>query len=177
MAVPTEPRNSGMGEMNRQLAIREAGPQDEQSIFKIHQEAIETGCAEHYSREQISSWAVPQGLPPFAELLEASLFLVAELDRRCVGFASRDRNKAKIETLFVAPSFFGQGVGSALLARLEQAIAEAAWGQITVDATLNAVVFYERHGYRVQAQVAHTEPDGTEIECLRMIKRLDEMAG
>jgi putative acetyltransferase len=154
------------------VVIRKAQVDDEQAVMKIHQAAVEASCKEYYRPEQIQAWAVPRGLPPFAQILKKTIFLLAEYDGEVVGFSHMDPKKGVIVTLFVSPSQMARGIGSKLLHEIES-IARS-WGltSVSLDSTLNAVRFYEYRGYRCEAEVIHTEPDGTPIECVRMSKAL-----
>lgn len=154
------------------MKIREATLDDELIILDIHKKAIEAGCKDHYSEEQISSWATPQELPPYAEQLNESLYLIAEDTDKCIGFGSINKSKPEIETLFVIPEYFGKGIGSEILIQLEKSTNLQSHHKIQVDSTMNAVSFYERHGYKKHSECVHIEPDGTEIQCTRMIKEV-----
>lgn len=154
------------------MNIRKATIHDEYKILKIHKEAIEAGCKNHYSEKQISSWATPQELSPYEERLKNSLFLIAEEGGKCIGFGSISRERPEIEALFVSPEYFGKGVGSEMLSQLEKVVNFQSNGQFQVDSTRNAVPFYEKHGYHQHSECAHTEPDGTEVECIRMVKKM-----
>lgn len=155
------------------MNIRKANIRDERDILEIHQEAIESGCVNDYSERQIASWAAPQGLPPFKEQLKSSLFLIAEEGGQCIGFGCIKRDKTEIEALFVKPDYFGRGVGSKLLSCLEQTVNSVGSIEICVDSTINAAPFYKKQGYQFLCDVVHVEPDGTEVQCLKMVKTIN----
>ena len=157
------------------MNIREATIYDECKILKIHKEAIEVGCKDHYSEKQIASWATPQELPPYEERLKNSLFLIAEDSNKCIGFGSINRDKAEIETLFVSPDYFGKGIGSEILFQLEKTVNLQSNHQVQVDSSKNAVPFYEKHGYQQHSECMHIEPDGTEVQCIRMVKEINAL--
>ncbi len=156
------------------MNIREATIHDEFKILKIHKEAIEAGCKEHYSEKQIASWATPQELPPYEEQLKNSLFLIAEDGNKCIGFGSISRDNPEIETLFVSPDYFGKGIGSKILVQLEKTVNPQSNYKILVDSTKNAVPFYEKHGYQRHSECVHIEPDGTKIQCIKMVKEINQ---
>lgn len=72
--------------------------------------------------------------------------LVAEQEGELVGTAALDANK--VVTFFIHPDYQGGGVGSALLAALEATAKAGQQTQLTVEASLTGVGFYERRGYR-----------------------------
>jgi GNAT superfamily N-acetyltransferase len=154
------------------VVIRKARADDEQAVIKIHQAAIEASCQEYYRPEQIQAWAVPKGLPPFPQMLKKTVFLVAEYDGEVVTFSHMDPNKGIVVTLFVSPSHMAHGIGTRLLYEIESMARTSGLTSMSLDSTLNAVRFYEHRGYRREAEVVHTEPDGTQIECVRMSKAL-----
>ena len=54
-----------------------------------------------------------------------------------------------LEALYTAPEFAGQGVGAALLDRLEGLLRGRGFEAVRADASPNALAFYLRRGYRV----------------------------
>jgi GNAT superfamily N-acetyltransferase len=63
-----------------------------------------------------------------------------------IGTAARDHSE--LVTFFVRPESQGRGVGTTLLAALEQSARAAGVDELRVDASLTGAGFYERHGYR-----------------------------
>ena len=78
----------------------------------------------------------------------------------------------RIGSLYIEPSAQGQGVGSALMATAEMALAAAGVGFITLDSSLAAMAFYERHGYQAVARQLHKTRGGLEIAMRQMEKTL-----
>lgn len=88
--------------------------------------------------------------------------LGAEVDDQFVGYAfvtvgpgysscNSGERHAHLETLAVAPSFRGQGVGEQLLGAMRQQLDTAGVGRIALSAVCanaGAHRFYERHGFR-----------------------------
>jgi ribosomal-protein-alanine N-acetyltransferase len=88
--------------------------------------------------------------------LAGSECLVAEHDAKIIGFilAEQSDRLAHIITLDVAESVRRQGVGSALLKRLEANLAARGVRAILLEtATTNdaAIAFWQKHGYRTEA--------------------------
>ena len=84
------------------------------------------------------------------EMLANNEVLVAKVGDRIVGFATivaHDGNDAELEGLFVEPSEWRKGVGSALVRAIEREA--AAWGasRIHVLANEHAQAFYEAVGF------------------------------
>ena len=77
--------------------------------------------------------------------------LVPTQDDEPAGIAARDGAGDYISDLWVAPGREGRGVGSALLAALEAAIAQAGHGTARLEvltANARALALYRRRGYR-----------------------------
>ena len=77
--------------------------------------------------------------------------VVADLDGEPAGIAARDHATNYISDLWVAPGQEGRGVGSALLASLEEAIRQAGYGTARLEvltANVRALALYRRRGYR-----------------------------
>ncbi len=77
--------------------------------------------------------------------------VVADLGGEPAGIAARDQGGDYISDLWVAPGREGRGVGSALLASLEAAIAHAGHRTARLEvltANARALALYRRRGYR-----------------------------
>ena len=71
---------------------------------------------------------------------------VVELNRRVVGWGAIRGDR--LEGLYMDPDLSGQGIGTALLTRLEGLMRERDMVAIRTEATLNAEDFYLRRGYQ-----------------------------
>ncbi|UIP00864.1 GNAT family N-acetyltransferase [Halobaculum sp. CBA1158] len=60
-----------------------------------------------------------------------------------------------VEAVYVHPDHAGAGVGSLLLSDLEREARDRGLASLGMHASLNAVGFYERHGYERVREVAH----------------------
>ena len=80
---------------------------------------------------------------------------VAERDNRVVGWGAIRGDV--LEGLYTAPEFAGQGVGAALLDRLEGLMRARGVHAVHAEASSNAKAFYLRRGYRATGPQT---PDG-----------------
>lgn len=77
---------------------------------------------------------------------ESPLFFVAEQGKKVIGVI---RGKAdRISNLFVHPQWHGKGVGQALLTRFEKKTVQMQTVYVKLYASLFAVSFYQRMGYK-----------------------------
>jgi GNAT superfamily N-acetyltransferase len=74
------------------------------------------------------------------------IFLIAEEDGKVVGVA-RGR-KEKLTTLFVKGALHNRGIGRKLMERYEKAAAATGSCEIKINASIYAVPFYEKLGYK-----------------------------
>lgn len=132
--------------MTSSVTTRAAQDADAQAICSLHLSAVRALCAPHYAPEVIEGWLrgrVPEGYLP--GIRSGSMF-VAEDNVVVVGFGQS--KPGEVLAVFVEPGFAGRGIGSLLLARA-LSDADADNGIVRVESTINAVGFYESHGFRV----------------------------
>lgn len=167
------------------VTLREATPADDGAIAAVHDAAIRAFATEQYDAEQIEAWAslsegdddtgaadgrADDGSSPVDE--EKQSLVVAEHDGRVVGFGHLAVATGEIVAVYVHPDAARAGVGSRLLDRLESRAREAGLAELTLSASLNAVVFYEKLGYERVERTTHELQAGLELPCVAMCKRL-----
>lgn len=91
--------------------------------------------------------------------VDRDLLLVAEIDGKVVGtvMGGYDGHRGWVYAVAVCPDHRRKGVGSALLRRVEEALAERGCLKVNlqvVASNLGAVKFYEILGYRVEERVS-----------------------
>lgn len=124
--------------------IRPAQPQDRAVLDDLEQaaDALFDGVI-----------TLPAGPPRTAQLALPGFVLIAEADQRVMGFAHvlDFDGRFHLEQLSVHPDGQRHGIGTALLAGVEQAVREAGASVVTLrtfaEVPWNAP-FYRRHGYR-----------------------------
>jgi putative acetyltransferase len=100
-----------------------------------------------YSEAQQQAWAsAADDEEKFGKRLSSQLTLVATLQNAPVGFASL-KGTGHIDMLYVHPGAAGQGVASMLSDALEKLAGGRGAKALTVDASDNAVEFFEKRGY------------------------------
>lgn len=129
------------------LGIRIAHPDDRPNLVELQRRAS-LAFADGDVRQQVLD--NPDLISLDEEMLANNEVLVAKVGDRIVGFATivaHDGNDAELEGLFVEPSEWRKGVGSALVRAIEREA--AAWGasRIHVQANEHAQAFYEAVGF------------------------------
>jgi predicted N-acetyltransferase YhbS len=132
--------------LDNRLAWRPANARDLDALFEVHQASVRELCAGAYSAQHIEQWFEGRSPQIYQPLLEQGNMWLAHVRERAVGFVGT--TPGEIVSLFVAPDWAGQGLGSALLHRGLADASRRHPGPVTAVATLNAVGFYARHGFK-----------------------------
>lgn len=149
------------------MNIRAAAVSDALTIWRLHGRSVRALCRAHYAPAQLDAWLQDSTLAKFEARLARHRAFVAEQDGIVTGYVRWRPATNELCSLFVDPDHVRQGVGTALMAH---AVADArAHGarDLWLDASLNAISFYERDGWRRGERRLH----GT-LPCLRMTRRL-----
>ncbi|MDO5745655.1 MAG: GNAT family N-acetyltransferase [Micrococcaceae bacterium] len=154
--------------------IRSYEPQDAQATLSIFQHAVRTTAAADYSPEQIAAWTAGDGVQAWESRREATDTWIAEQNGVIVGFSDLD-GTGYIDMMFVHPASCRTGVASALLDHIRNLAAERGIGELTVNASITARVFFERHGFTVQA-TQQIELSAVKLTNYRMIAPVDTSA-
>ncbi|MCH8026445.1 MAG: GNAT family N-acetyltransferase [Chloroflexi bacterium] len=140
--------------------IRDATPDDELAIAKVHLEARSAGYADLLDAAYNASLTLEGFSPHWRTRLAEShrRTLVAEVEGEVRGFtrfgsapnAPMPPEAGSLEFIYVLPQYWGTGLGTLLLAAVEEGLA----AQGFTSAFLNvyeekrrARAFYERHGW------------------------------
>lgn len=149
------------------VSIRLAKTGDLAALARVHQTSVRSLCGGHYERREIEQWtAVDPGL--YARLLRESTVFVATRAGAIVGFASVSIARREVRAIYVAPASAGGGVGGRLLQRVERLARALGVRELHLVATLNAVSFYERHGWTID----EAYPRPSSYRCVPMCKRI-----
>ena len=82
------------------------------------------------------------------------------------------RDAARIRAFFVAGSHARQGIGARILAACEESALQKGFSRVELMSTLPGVPFYRTCGFDEIEHVVDTLPDGTNIEFVRMARRI-----
>src|SRR5882757_10311242 len=136
-----------MGQALPKPALRPFLAADTPVLAAIFVAAIEELTGEDYSEAQQQAWAsAADDEEKFGKRLASELTLIATLRNSPVGFAAL-RGADHIDLLYVHPGAVGQGVASMLSDALEKLAGGRGAKSLTVDASDNAVEFFDRRGY------------------------------
>jgi len=82
------------------------------------------------------------------------------------------RDAARIRAFFVAGRHARQGIGAKILATCEEAALKRGFSRVELMSTLPGVPFYRQSGFEEIDHVVDTLPDGTNMEFVRMARRI-----
>ena len=161
------------------IAIRRAMPEEADRLGDIAYEAWERGILPLLTEVPGMRHTEKRRLTiAVHETLER--IIVAEHDGIAAGWCSRARNRSYIPFLFVTPEYQGNGIGSALLRRMESLLELEGEQRVLLETpadNVRAVRFYERQGYHILA----LKPDGRNLvgsmTSVRLEKRLAPFRG
>jgi GNAT superfamily N-acetyltransferase len=160
------------GDATLTARVRPAGESDVDGIWRVHNESIRVLCRNRYGAPEIAAWIAFRPPAAYRAALASRSLFVAERQDEIVGFGQFDPARGEIEACYVSPDAVGLGVGSDLVARMEEQARAAGHAIVRLNATLNAETFYARLGYRRLGLATHRVDGGVELECIRMEKTL-----
>jgi N-acetylglutamate synthase-like GNAT family acetyltransferase len=99
--------------------------------------------------------------------------------RRMGGGALLDpaHDAARVRAFFVAGDHARRGIGARILATCEAAALKKGFSRVELMSTLPGVPFYRTCGFEEIEHVIDTLPDGTNIQFVRMARRISEYRG
>lgn len=158
--------------MNQQINIRAAVPADAAGIKNAHRASIRNLCRGHYTAEQIQVWSGRLRVQGYRNAMNrGEKMYVAKANGRIIGFSALIGKE--VRAVYVHPKFAKKGVGKKLLAAVELAARRMKLKILRLNSSLNAVPFYQSHGYKTLRRTTHLI--GTcQIPCIAMRKNLDE---
>jgi GNAT superfamily N-acetyltransferase len=148
-------------------ALTRATPDQARSLFEIMVRATEVGCARAYPAEIIAIWHKGRSAEGMAVVIANEDVYSLSDAGRIRGFVHIDGSQ--IVGLFVDPADHGRGFGRQLFRFARDKIAQR---PILVKATLNAVPFYAKLGFRAVATES-VRRHGHDIYVVRM--ELDDL--
>jgi GNAT superfamily N-acetyltransferase len=159
--------------------LRLGRPDDALAILEAQRSAIRQTAASAYSPAIIDEWApaiiVPERVDAFRRWIERGeeLIVVAVVPTGgIIGFGSIVPANSELRAVYMDAAYGRQGVGRALLVRLEELARHAGLAELRMDASVNAVPFYEANGFISLERAEHLMSSGGRMACVRMRKLL-----
>ncbi|WP_458190278.1 GNAT family N-acetyltransferase [Haladaptatus sp. NG-WS-4] len=148
------------------MEIRTARPSDGESVREVHSTSIEELGLEGYTQKQVTAWARGCESADYSTAIESNdlQFVVAEVEGDVVGFGSvtfdapetyETEADAEVTGVYAHPAVARSGVGTEIYVELERRARARDVQTLGLSATLNAVPFYEFHGYERVREYTH----------------------
>ena len=124
---------------------------DAPRLFEVRRRSIVELAAPGMSIADAERWAGQLNLTGMEQKLREQEIWIAEAEGVVAGWGGIRGDT--LESLYTAPEHAGQGVGAALLDRLEGLMRERGFEAVRAEASPNALGFYLRRGYRVTGSI------------------------
>lgn len=144
---------------NASIQIKNATTQDIADIIAIAYDSWAVTYSTILSQEQmtymLNLWYDAVGLKN-KMLSGEEFFYIARFNHKAIGYMSysemTEQQKAKLNKLYILPSFLGQGVGKKLLQHLVFLLQQQNMNRIVLNVNKynsNAIAFYKKNGFHV----------------------------
>jgi GNAT superfamily N-acetyltransferase len=174
--------------------LRRATPADVAGIGAVMQASIRDIFPLFYDARQTESSVMYIGQPDTTLIADGTYLVLQAADGAivaCGGWSRRDKlytgsgdqegrarlldpasEPARVRAMFVREDWTRRGLGMRILDACESAARREGFHTLALMATLPGVPLYERFGFRILEHVMVTLPDGVELACISMEKRL-----
>ena len=134
------------------MRLRDYRSEDTDRLIDLFRDTVRSVALGDYTVERVRAWA-PDAIDreSWARRQAANQTVVAEVNGRIVGFAEL-AGEGKVHMLFCHKDHQGEGVGSALLTRLEQMARDQGLTRLGTEASVTARSFFEARGFQVAAR-------------------------
>lgn len=144
---------------------------EEAQLRQVFMSSVHGLASSHYRPAQLAVWA-PAWCDSelWAQRIRANRPWLAIVEGQIAAYADVQPD-GYIDQFFVAAAFARRGIGSALLAHLEQQALAQGLTQLSANVSLTAEALFARHGFTVQARQV-VSLGGQFLDNARMSKRL-----
>ena len=159
------------------IALRPAGLEDLPLLWELRTRAVAHGCAAHYPASVLAIWLAAPAPASLSRLLAAGGAVAALENGRMLGYAALDAASGEVDAVFVEPGEQGRGIGAMLIQALEEMALGACRQRLFLSASLNAVPFYQRAGFRAVREEMYPHRSGIAIASVYMEKQIGRQTG
>ena len=153
--------------------IREANSSDYIVMDKIFRVSAKEFCSRSYNKQIIESWAGTSWPDRFCKNSESGdEQYVFTISGKVVCFGSINLEQQTLVSLFVYPEQSGKGIGQSMLEFLVSRVISMNISVLKIDSSLNAVNFYQRHGFVEVGRSIYKTKNGVDMESVQMERNL-----
>jgi|SRR5882757_195405 len=171
------------GQTDAAFSLRRGLPGDARAILEVHRSAVRTSASAHYSQAVLDEWGpihiVPERVKTFERWIErGEELIVVAVDpaEKVIGFGSIVPSNSELRAVYVAAEHGRRGIGRAILSQLETLARDVGLNELCMDASINAVPFYETNGFTSLGRAEHSLSSGGRMSCMRMSKSLGRLS-
>lgn len=147
--------------------INPAKKEDIKNIVDLHRKCVSETNVKDYDSNNIDRWLSQIDENNVSDQFENTTWVVIKEDNIIVGFAQYDLSDTVLYQIQIDPKYQGKGYGKKLYQHIENIFIKYSKDKISLNATLNAVSFYARLGFKRLKSISY---DG--IEMISMEKKL-----
>lgn len=118
------------------------------AMIELFRQTVRLVNSRDYNPGQIDAWLSSAADVSWTDSFFRNTAIVADVDGRLAGFADIEAS-GRLNRLYVDAELIGQGVGSKLLAAIEQLAIDVGHTRITTEASETARPFFARRGFHV----------------------------
>ena len=160
----------GYIETSMNLKLKTYEEADLIEIGQLFYETVHTVNAKDYPKEALDAWASGRiDEVRWHQSLLSHYSIVAKLNGKIVGFGDIEDNY--LDRLYVHKDYQNQGVGRAIVERLEDYARQEKKTTITTYASLTARPFFEKRGYQILEE-QQVQRNGIFLRRFLMVKEL-----
>ena len=153
-------------------SIRKALPEDVETVSRLFRKTIRTVNACDYDPVQLKVWSAKYDDNSWwQDKIRNDYFIIAEDQSRILGFCSATL-KGCLELLYVHKDYQGNGVGTALMTRIDEYFHDLSVREITSEVSVTAKPFFEKMGFNNPRRQTVCI-DGVEIRNFKMKKKVE----
>jgi putative acetyltransferase len=158
------------------ITIREMRNLDARAFLEVHRAAVHALAAKDYPDSVIQAWApLPITENNIAAVIanpDNETRFVAEIDGKVAGIGVLVIQNNELRACYVGPEAVRNGVGSALVRKIEAVALDRGLSSLQLDSSLTAAPFYAALGYITRGRGVHILRSGQKMACVKMDKQL-----
>jgi putative acetyltransferase len=135
------------------MLIRNFEPADADTVATLFHATVHQVGIRDYSSEQVAAWSPSKpDADRYLRQAEGRTFLVAVDDHGVIAGYGVLESSGHIDHLYCRPDVVGTGVGSAILAAMEESARKAGISRLFTEASEAARRLFERRGFKMDAR-------------------------
>ncbi len=127
------------------IIYRRSESHDAQAVFDLTCRSVSELSPAFYSSEVVETWMRGRNAQTYRNDCGDHAITIAEVDNVAAGFSHGV--PGEVVRLFVDVAYTGLGIGAELMRRALRDALPSGSGTVRIDATLNAVAFYQKWGF------------------------------